>query len=82
MDKIVKQKGKTPDFNLILPHIFQQTDFKLAELNPLPETGTTALVCVFDKAGIWTANLGNSRAILSRSNQPVRLSVDHVPDRK
>merc|ERR1711871_199823 len=50
-------------------------------------SGTTAVACLLrgpsrDKLKLYTANCGDSRAVLCRSGKAVRPSDDHKPDRK
>ena len=42
--------------------------------------GTTAVTCLLGEGKIWTANIGDSRAVLSRSCRAIPLSKDHKPD--
>jgi len=41
--------------------------------------GSTALVCLFLKRKLYVSNLGDSRAVMCRGGQAVRLSRDHKP---
>jgi serine/threonine protein phosphatase PrpC len=42
--------------------------------------GTTAVVLLVTKHRLYVANIGDSRAVLSRSDTAVPLSTDHKPD--
>lgn len=42
--------------------------------------GTTAVVLLITKNRYYVANIGDSRAVLSRANTAVPLSFDHKPD--
>ncbi|EFX61264.1 hypothetical protein DAPPUDRAFT_16550, partial [Daphnia pulex] len=42
--------------------------------------GTTAIVLLVTKHRFYVANIGDSRAVLSRSDTAVPLSTDHKPD--
>lgn len=42
--------------------------------------GTTAVVMLMTKSRYYVANIGDSRAVLSRSYSAVALSTDHKPD--
>merc|ERR1712137_81092 len=42
--------------------------------------GTTAVVCLIKDHILYTANVGDSRAVLCRNSKAVRLTVDHKPD--
>jgi len=41
--------------------------------------GSTAVVCFIQDRKIYVANVGDSRAVLSRNGKPIRLSFDHKP---
>jgi serine/threonine protein phosphatase PrpC len=41
------------------------------------KNGTTAAVALFRGDRLWVANLGDSRAVLSRNAKALRLSIDH-----
>jgi serine/threonine protein phosphatase PrpC len=42
--------------------------------------GTTAVVLLITKSRYYVANIGDSRAVLSRSDSAVPLSTDHKPE--
>jgi serine/threonine protein phosphatase PrpC len=42
--------------------------------------GTTAIVVLMTKDRYFIANIGDSRAVLSRAHTAVKLSNDHKPD--
>lgn len=44
------------------------------------QCGTTAVVCYIKDHILYTANVGDSRAILYRKGKAIRLTVDHKPD--
>mmetsp|Transcript_16152 Transcript_16152/g.34940 ORF Transcript_16152/g.34940 Transcript_16152/m.34940 type:complete len:656 (+) Transcript_16152:203-2170(+) len=45
-------------------------------------SGSAAVVACVVGGWIWCANLGDSRAVLSRDGRAVELSLDHKPDRQ
>lgn len=49
---------------------------------PLKRTrdGSTAIVCSISGNRLYTANVGDSRAVLSRGKTAIELSKDHKPD--
>ena len=44
------------------------------------KAGTTAIVILMTKEKYFTANIGDSRAVLSRNGKAIPLSTDHKPD--
>ena len=42
--------------------------------------GTTAVTVLITKDKYYIANIGDSRAVLSRGGQAVKMSTDHKPD--
>eukprot|EP00937_MAST-01D_sp_MAST-1D-sp2_P004687 g4687.t1 len=66
-----------------LRRAFGATDAMLERhgLGAMPESGTTAVCCLVRREGgrrvLYTANAGDSRAVLSRGGQAVQLSHDH-----
>ena len=44
------------------------------------KAGTTAIVVLMTKDKYFTANIGDSRAVLCRNGKAVPLSTDHKPD--
>lgn len=63
-----------------LRYAFVRTEFDFFEKNPLNETsGTTAITILIENSTkkFWSANAGDSRAILCRRNHVVELSKDH-----
>merc|ERR1712232_213283 len=48
--------------------------------NKSQRDGSTAIICVIGDNKLWTANIGDSRAVLSQSRCAIDLSKDHKPD--
>ena len=67
------------DKMLLNPSEFNKFDIKNEdESNTRNKTaGTTAIVCLLTNENIYAANIGDSRAILSRKGVAVDLSQDH-----
>lgn len=57
---------------------FLEIDRLMAEARV--EGGTTAVIVLIDQRKLVVANVGDSRAILDRGGQALRLSRDHKPD--
>jgi protein phosphatase PTC2/3 len=72
------------NLEFVLRNTFLSVQKQLNDMFPIksPRDGSTAVVCAITNNVLWTANLGDSRAILSRKGNLVPLSVDQKPDRK
>jgi len=58
-----------------------QKQLQFAAPKKSPRDGSTAIICAVDQEAIWTVNVGDSRAVLSRNSKCIPLSEDHKPDR-
>lgn len=71
-----------PDSDLAsaFKHSYLTTDGQLRRQSIL-RSGSTSVTCVVrmvgDKRMLFTANVGDSRAVLSRNKQAIRLTIDH-----
>jgi len=70
-----------------LMHGFLETDRQFLSMARSQEgfhggSGSAAVVVCIIGRWVWCANLGDSRALLSRGGHAVVLSVDHKPDRE
>lgn len=65
---------------------FRDTDTNFCNLvdrgNVSSECGSAAVVACIIGGTVWCANLGDSRAVLSRKGRAIALSRDHKPDRE
>ncbi|GMH48157.1 hypothetical protein TrRE_jg1553, partial [Triparma retinervis] len=71
-----------------LSSAFAHTNDEVMKVSRWSHQGSTAVVCLFhedpltSKSTIVTANVGDSRAVLSRDGKAVDLTVDHKPNDK
>ena len=69
------EEGLSPEECLV--RAFQQLD---EQMKPFAvQSGTTAVVCWIRGDVLYTANVGDSRAVLRRGEETIRLTVDHKP---
>lgn len=66
---------------------FQETDKQFLSMAKTKEgvnggSGCAAVVVLVIGGWVWCANLGDSRALLSRDGNAIQLSLDHKPDRE
>ncbi|KAK4801444.1 hypothetical protein SAY86_021931 [Trapa natans] len=61
---------------------YEKTDQAILSHKPdLGRGGSTAVTAILiDGCKLWIANIGDSRAVLSRRGQAIQLSVDHEPN--
>ncbi|ETV96745.1 hypothetical protein, variant 1 [Aphanomyces invadans] len=60
---------------------FETTDTDFLKTSSRPQAGSTATTVVIAGSTIYTANVGDSRTVLSRNGRGIRLSNDHKPSR-
>ena len=70
------------DTNRSIFKAYESTDQAILSHNPdLGRGGSTAVTAILiNGRKLWVANLGDSRAVLSRGGQAIQLSVDHEPN--
>jgi serine/threonine protein phosphatase PrpC len=61
-----------------IPLAYENCNKYLHELNG----GTTAVTAIIDKNNVYVANVGDSRAVLSKNGKAVQLTRDHKPNYK
>merc|ERR1711957_702445 len=66
---------------------FQETDRQFLSMAQAQDglnsgSGCAAVIACVVGGWVWCANLGDSRALLSRDGKAVQLSLDHKPDRE
>lgn len=61
---------------------YEQTDQTILSHNPeLGRGGSTAVTAILINCRrLWVANVGDSRAVLSRRGQAIQMSIDHEPN--
>ena len=70
------------DPNRALSKAYERTDQAILSHNPdLGRGGSTAVTAILiDCRKLWVANVGDSRAVLSRGGQAIQLSIAHEPN--
>jgi len=61
---------------------YEKTDQAiLSDTSDMARCGSTAVTAILiNGRRLWVANLGDSRAILSRGGQAIQMTVDHEPN--
>lgn len=77
----LKFAGNDKDMEKIFRASYLYTDVKCCQTLNVPACGATAVTCLMvEEKGrimLYTANVGDSRAVLCRNGKAERLSVDH-----
>jgi protein phosphatase 2C family protein 2/3 len=77
---ILKHKSVHSDISLAIKEAYFSIDEEIRLLDVSKNTsGTTAISCIIHGNRLYTANVGDSRAILCRNGTAVALSIDHKP---
>lgn len=79
---ILKEEEFWTDPNRAISKAYERTDQAILTHSPdLGRGGSTAVTAiVIDSRKLWVANVGDSRAVLSRRGQAIQMSVDHEPN--
>eukprot|EP00891_Asterochloris_glomerata_P003136 jgi/Astpho2/3136/Aster-03419 len=82
-DSLLKNSKFTSDLGTALVESFVDTDqrYLQADAGTSRDDGCTAVTAVLHRKRLVVANVGDSRAVLSRNGQAVPLSEDHKPNR-
>ncbi|XP_042491582.1 probable protein phosphatase 2C 10 isoform X2 [Macadamia integrifolia] len=78
---ILKEEEFWTDPNRSISKAYERTDQAILSHSPdLGRGGSTAVTAiVINGRKLWVANLGDSRAVLSREGQAIQMSTDHEP---
>ncbi|KAJ9561410.1 hypothetical protein OSB04_006570 [Centaurea solstitialis] len=79
---ILKENEFWTDTNTAISKAYERTDQSILSHNPdLGRGGSTAVTAILiDGCKLWVANVGDSRAVLSRGGQAIQMSIDHEPN--
>ncbi|XWS50388.1 hypothetical protein CRYUN_Cryun12cG0083600 [Craigia yunnanensis] len=82
-DNIMKHPQFMTDTKLAISETYQQTDvdFLDSERDTYRDDGSTASTAVLVGNHLYVANVGDSRAIISKAGKAIPLSEDHKPNR-
>ncbi|KAL2477474.1 putative protein phosphatase 2C 10 [Forsythia ovata] len=79
---IIKEDDFWTDPNTSIAKAYERTDQAILSHTPdLGRGGSTAVTAILiNGRHLWIANVGDSRAVLSRMGQAIQMSVDHEPN--
>uniref|UniRef100_A0A5B6ZML2 protein-serine/threonine phosphatase n=1 Tax=Davidia involucrata TaxID=16924 RepID=A0A5B6ZML2_DAVIN len=79
---ILKEEEFWTDPNRSISKAYERTDQAILSHNPdLGRGGSTAVTAILiNGRKLWIANVGDSRAVLSRGGQAIQMSIDHEPN--
>ncbi|WCJ40330.1 Protein phosphatase 2C family protein [Euphorbia peplus] len=79
---ILKEEDFWVDPNRAISKAYERTDQAILSHNPgLGRGGSTAVTGILiNGQRLWVANVGDSRAVLSREGQAIQMSTDHEPN--
>lgn len=79
---ILKEEEFWTDPNRSISKAYERTDQAILSHSPdLGRGGSTAVTAILvNGRNLWVANVGDSRAVLSKRGQAIQLSVDHEPN--
>lgn len=79
---ILKEEDFWTDPRRSISKAYERTDQAILTHNPeLGRGGSTAVTAILiNGRNLWVANVGDSRAVLSRRGQAIQMSIDHEPN--
>lgn len=79
---ILKEEEFWTDPNRSISKAYERTDQAILSHSPdLGRGGSTAVTAIIiNGRKLWVANVGDSRAVLSRGGQAIQLTIDHEPN--
>ncbi|CAA2969512.1 probable phosphatase 2C 9 [Olea europaea subsp. europaea] len=79
---ILKEDDFWSDPNTSIAKAYERTDQEILSHTPdLGRGGSTAVTAILvNSQHLWVANVGDSRAVLSKKGQATQMSVDHEPN--
>lgn len=79
---ILKEEEFWTDPNRSISKAYERTDQAILSHSPdLGRGGSTAVTAILiNGRNLWVANVGDSRAVLSRRGQAIQMSIDHEPN--
>ncbi|XP_047058848.1 probable protein phosphatase 2C 7 [Lolium rigidum] len=82
-ENLLKHPAFITDTKLAISESYKETDadFLAAETTICRDSGSTASAAIFVGNHLYVANVGDSRAVISKAGKAIALSDDHKPDR-